>query len=419
VIKMRMFFVIFVLLAMAATFAGAAVNSVYYGDSPRIDVDLASQDPDPVEPGRIVEASFKLDNRGVLANDVVFEIIPEYPFSILPGEGAVKNVGTLGTAQDTARSVFVKYKLKVDQNAVDGNQEIKIRYKSSDSESWATIDNITIKVQSKEAILSVEKFAAVPEAVAPGSKTRLAVSLKNHANSLLKDIKVTLDLGKSGDEETPFAPVGSTNEKVIPFIDAQALSALEFNLIADPDAKSKVYKVPLKLQYSDVLNKNYSKTLIVALVVGVEPDISVYVDTTSVYTAGSTGDISVKIVNKGLSDLKFLNVKLDKSEKYKVLSPYEVYIGNIDSDDYETADFKLSIEKTKDKKLLLPIVIEYKDANNQEYTKNMNIELTLYTKSEAKKLGLVEGNGTSWVLVAVILLAAGFFAYRYWKKRRK
>jgi len=159
--------------------------------------------------------------------------------------------------------------------------------------------------------------------------------------------------------------------------------------------------------------------LIVALVVGVEPDISVYVDTTSVYTAGSTGDISVKIVNKGLSDLKFLNVKLDKSEKYKVLSPYEVYIGNIDSDDYETADFKLSIEKTKDKKLLLPIVIEYKDANNQEYTKNMNIELTLYTKSEAKKLGLVEGNGTSWVLVAVILLAAGFFAYRYWKKRRK
>ena len=418
-IKMRMFFVIFVLLAMAATFAGAAVNSVYYGDSPRIDVDLASQDPDPVEPGRIVEASFKLDNRGVLANDVVFEIIPEYPFSILPGEGAVKNVGTLGTAQDTDRSVFVKYKLKVDQNAVDGNQEIKIRYKSSDSESWATIDNITIKVQSKEAILSVEKFAAVPEAVAPGSKTRLAVSLKNHANSLLKDIKVTLDLGKSGDEETPFAPVGSTNEKVIPFIDAQALSALEFNLIADPDAKSKVYKVPLKLQYSDVLNKNYSKTLIVALVVGVEPDISVYVDTTSVYTAGSTGDISVKIVNKGLSDLKFLNVKLDKSEKYKVLSPYEVYIGNIDSDDYETADFKLSIEKTKDKKLLLPIVIEYKDANNQEYTKNMNIELTLYTKSEAKKLGLVEGNGTSWVLVAVILLAAGFFAYRYWKKRRK
>jgi len=416
---MRIFFVVFVLFIMAATLASAAVNSVYYGNSPRIDVNLASQDPDPVEPGRIVEISFKLDNKGELANDVVFEIIPEFPFSILPGESAVKNVGTLGTAQDTDRSVFVKYKLKVDQNAVDGNQELKIRYKSDDSQSWITIDNVTIKVQSKEAILSVEKFAAVPEAVAPGSKTRLAVSLKNNANSLLKDIKITLELGKSGDEETPFSPVGSTNEKIIPFIDAQATSALEFNLLADPDAKSKVYKVPLKLQYSDILNKNYSKTLTVALVVGVEPDISVYVDTTSVYTAGKTGDISVKIVNKGLTDIKFLNVKLDKSEKYKVLSPYEVYIGNIDSDDYETADFKLSIEKTKDKKMLLPLTIEYKDANNQDYTKNANIELPLYTKSEAKKLGLIEGNGTNGIFIVIILLAAGFFAYRFWKRRRK
>lgn len=416
---MRIVFVMFVLFIAAAALAGAAVNSVYYGSSPRIDVDLASQDPDPVEPGKIVEISFKLDNKGKLANDVIFEVMPAFPFSILPGESAVKDIGTLGTAQDTDRSVFVKYKLKVDQSAVDGNQEFKVRYKSDDSESWTTIDNITITVQSKEAILSVEKFAAVPETVAPGSKTRLAVSLKNHANSLLKDIKLTLDLGKSGDEETPFAPVGSTNEKVIPFIDAQAASAIEFNLIADPDAKSKVYKVPLKLQYSDVLNKNYSKTLTLALVVGVEPDISVYVDATSVYTAGKTGDISIKIVNKGLSDLKFLNVKLDKSEKYKVLSPYEVYIGNIDSDDYETADFKLSIEKTRDKKLLLPLAIEYKDANNQEYTKNMNIELPLYTKSEAKKLGLTEGNGTGTIFAVIILLAAGLFAYRFWKKRRK
>lgn len=417
-IKMRMFFVVFVLFIVAATLASAAVNTVYYGKSPRIDVDLASQDPDPVEPGKIVEVSFKLDNKGELANDVVFEIIPEYPFSILPGESAVKNIGTLGTAQDTVRSVFVKYKLKVDQNAVDGNQELKIRYKSSDSESWITIDNTTIKVQSKEAILSVEKFAAVPESVAPGSKTRLAVSLRNHANSLLKDIKVTLDLGKSSDEETPFAPVGSTNEKVIPFIDAQATSALEFNLIADPDAKSKVYKVPLKLQYSDILNKNYSKTLTLALVVGVEPDISVYVDTTSVYTAGSTGDISVKIVNKGLSDLKFLNVKLDKSEKYKVLSPYEVYIGNIDSDDYETADFDIALQ-SYDKIVEFPIKLTYRDVTNKEFSE----EVVLKLKTQSKGLILTIISGIFSVLVtataAILAVLGAYWLYSRRKKRRE
>src|SRR3989338_10525863 len=251
---------VLVLLIMAATAANEIVNTVYYGKSPSISVSLASQDPDPVEPGKIVELSFKLDNQGELAYNVAFEILPEYPFSLLPGETAVKNIGTLGTAQDST-SVFVKYKLKVDQNAVDGNHEIKVRYKTENFESWSTIEDITVKVQSKDAILSVEKFTTVPEVVAPGSKTRLLISLRNHATSLIKDIKIVLDLGKSGDEETPFAPIGSTNEKVISAIDPQSTSPLEFNLLVNPDAKSKAYKVPLKMQYSNILNKNYSKTI--------------------------------------------------------------------------------------------------------------------------------------------------------------
>ncbi len=410
---------VLILFVIATTLASAAVNTVYYGKSPSISVSLASQDPDPVEPGKIVELSFKLDNQGELAYNVAFEILPEYPFSLLPGETAVKNIGTLGTAQNIASSVFVKYKLKVDQNAVDGSHEIKVRYKTENFESWSTIEDITVKVQSKDAILSVERFTTIPEVVAPGSKTKLMVSLRNHATSLLKDIKIILDLGKSGNEETPFAPVGSTNEKVISAIGPQATLPLEFNLLVDPDAKSKAYKVPLRIEYSDVLNKNYSKTRTITLIVGVEPDLSVYVDTTTVYSAGKTGEVSVKIVNKGLTDIKFLNVKLDKAEGYKVLSPYEVYIGNIDSDDYETADFKINVDKASKEKVILPLTIEYKDANNQEYTKKVSLELPLYTNSEAKKLGLVE-NGNKGILFAILIIAVvGFFAYRMWKKRRK
>jgi len=354
-----------------------------------------------------------------LANDVLFEIMPEYPFSLLPGEEAVKNVGTLGTSQNTDRTVFVKYKILVDQNAVDGNQEIKIRYKIGAFESWTTIDDLTVKVQSHDAILSVDRITAMPEVTAPGSKTRLSISLKNYASSLLKDVKVTLDLGKSGDEATPFSPIGSTNEKVISVIDAQASSIIEFSLLADPDAKSKTYKVPMKIQYSDTLNKNYSKTNTIALVVGVEPDISVYIDTSSIYSSGSTGDLSVKIVNKGLTDVKFLNVNLEKGQGYMALSPYEVYIGNIDSDDYETADFKINVEKTKDKKIILPLTVDYKDANNHDYIKKVNLELPLYTSSEARKLGLVTGSNKAWIFLVIAAVIIGFFAYRRWKRRKK
>lgn len=408
-----------VLFVVAASLAIAAVNTEYYGKSPKISVSLTSQDPDPVEPGKIVELSFKLENQGTLANDVVFEIFPEYPFSLLPGEVAVRNIGTLGTSQNTDRAVFVKYKLKVDQGAVDGNHEVKVRYKIGAFDSWNTIEDLTVKVQSHDAILSVDKIVATPDVIAPGSKTKLGISLKNYATSMLKDVKVTLEVGESGDEDTPFSPLGSTNEKVISVIDAQSTMLLEFSLLADPDAKSKTYKVPLKIQYSDVINKNYSKTNTIALVVGVEPDVSVYLDTTTIYTSGKTGELSVKIVNKGLSDIKFLNVKLEKGKGYSALSPYEVYIGNIDSDDYETADFKINVEKTKEKKVVLPLSIEYKDANNQDYAKRVNLELPLYTSSEAKKLGLVESSNKSWIFIVAILAIAGFFAYRRWKKRKK
>ena len=146
--------VFFVMLVMLAAFVAAAVNTDYYGKSTRISVSLASQDPDPVEPGKIVELSFKLDNKGTLTDDVVFEILPEYPFSLLPGEVSAKNIGALGTSQNSDRTVFVKYKVKVDQNAVDGNYKIKVRYKSANFESWATIEDLIVKVQSHDAIIN-------------------------------------------------------------------------------------------------------------------------------------------------------------------------------------------------------------------------------------------------------------------------
>ncbi|HLG24381.1 MAG TPA: COG1361 S-layer family protein [Candidatus Nanoarchaeia archaeon] len=411
--------ILVIMLAAIGMQAHALVNAVYYGKSPSISVTLASQDPDPVEPGKIVEMNFKIENQGSLANNVKLEVLPEYPFTLLPGEVAEKDLGSLGATQDNYGNVFVKYRFKVDQDAVDANHEIKLRYNIDNSQTWSTIDNLFVKVQSKEAILSVDKTSLAPETVAPGSKARLTIMLKNNAASVLKDVKVTLGLGKSGDEETPFAPVGSTNEKVISVINAKSSESVEFNLVVDPDAKSKVYKVPVTLEYSDILNEEHSKELTLSVLVGVTPDVSVYIDGTTIYSADNTGEVTIKIVNKGLNDIKFANVMLEPSDGYQILSPGEVYIGNVDSDDYETADFKLNVKKTSDKKIVLPLNVQYKDSNNQDYTKKLSLELPLYTKSEAKKLGLVEGSGSGLWIVVVILIVVGFFGYRMWKKRKK
>ena len=207
--------------------------------------------------------------------------------------------------------------------------------------------------------------------------------------------------------------------RAVSSIDPKDSVSVDFDLFVDPDAESKIYKVPLRLQYSDLLRKNYSKTLTVALVVGDEPDLSIYVDSSTIYTAGNTGEITVKIVNKGLTNIKFLNVNLDKASGYRLLSADNVYIGNIDSDDYETVDFKLSVEDTASKSLVLPLSIEYKDANNKNYKSKVNLELPLYTSSEARKLGLVQSSNSSIFIIVIIVAIVGFFGYRIWRKRKK
>ena len=119
--------------------------------------------------------------------------------------------------------MIVKYKLKTAQDSVDGLHEIKVRYKSDNFDSWTTIEDFKIKVQSSDAILAVEKFATTPAVTAPGEKTKLRIELKNYASSLLRDIRISLNLDKSGDETRPFAPVGSTLH-IGPFVPHRRIS---------------------------------------------------------------------------------------------------------------------------------------------------------------------------------------------------
>lgn len=409
--------IVVLMLFAAACIAGAQVDTQYAGYSPNIIVSLAKQEPDQVEPGGQVEASFKLDNNGTEAENVMFEIVPEYPFSLIPGEIPSKTIGVLGNSQYGRQSFTIKYKLKVAPDAADGNHVIKVRYKTDNYNGWTTLDNLKIRVQTHDAILIAEKITTTPLVTPPGERTKLRIELKNYATSILKDIKVSLDLGSTS--STPFGPVGSTNEKVVSYIDPLATVPVEFELLVDPDAVSKTYRIPMTLRYSDALNKDYNRTNLVTIVVGDEPDVSIGIESATVYRAGTAGDITIKIVNKGLPDMKFINVKLAQSSSYRIISPSEVYIGKIDSDDYETADFKIYVESGSDKKLALPLTVEYRDANNKDYRNAVNLELPLYSSSEAKKFGLVKGNGKMGWIALIIIAAAGFFGYRFWKKRKK
>lgn len=388
-----------------------------------------NQEPDPAQPGRYVDVRFRVQNIGSnIAEGAKFRIVESYPFTIYDPDKTEVKIGDIEARQIGQDAYILYWRLKVDENALEGDNLLRLQYSLNDGADWVTVGPYTLRVRAVNPVLSITDIESTPETVSPGEQISLNMDVKNLANAAIKDVtiklgifqRVTLATGVS-DFELPFSPVGSTNEKFVKSIDAGETEEFEFDLVVDPDAESKVYKLPITLEYSDNLATNYSKELIVAIVVNEEADIAITLDDSEVHVGGDTGGVDVKFVNKGNSDLKFFFVELEETSEFKVLSAKEVYLGQIDSDDYQTANFDIKVDSGHSGDLELPIKYEYRDAMNNKVSLNKKVIVPMYSEQSAEDLGLKQKSNYTGVLIIVGIIVVGlviFFIYRRNKNKK-
>ncbi len=373
-------------------------------------------EPYPVEPGSYFKMWIKLENSGVdKANDVSFELIPEFPFSLDKNENALREIGKL----DVGDEIVLEYKIRVNKDAVVGKNDLKSRY--CIQKGLCVTHDFNISIQARDAILAVADVSAIPSEIAPGEIAEVKVKLNNVAESLMENIRVKLDIYEKLStatsityNELPFTPIGSTNEISLNKLDKGETNDITFRLIADPDAEPDVYKIPVVLTYNDEVGKNYTRNYVTALIINDEPNIYAVVDETTIGKGGGTGTVDIKFINKGLSDVKFLDVELKESDDYNLLASKMEYIGNLDSDDYETAEFELSVKKTREEFVNLLLNIKYRDAINNEYEEDIEVPLYLYGSSNEKSRF-----GIGQVIFILIVVAVGIFFYWRWKKKKR
>ena len=189
-----------------------------------------------------------------------------------------------------------------------------------------------------------------------------------------------------------------------------------FKLRVDPDTEPKVYRIPLTLSYSDDLGNETIEESTVAVVVSMDPEVIVNLDDRSVYQENSKGDVSIGVYNTGVSSVKFASIELKESQDYEILSNSIIYLGNIDSDDYETSDFNIYVNKENPK---VSFELNYKDEFNKEYTKSGDLIVNTYSREDAKKYGFVQGKNNSWIFLVVLVLAiGGWFWFKKHKKKK-
>ncbi len=233
--------VLMILLMMAYT---PAVNAALTG-STVLSVSLANYDPNPAIAGDPLEVRIGIENTGgITTNDLMLEVVPEYPFELVPGENAVHDVGIVPEyqADSNANIKIVTYKMQINKNAPAGSYELKVKYYEQGSTDMST-KSLSLDVKSRETAQVIHLDQSV---LVPGKQSSLKFTINNLGNAPLRDLTFNWD-----NDQNIILPVGSDNTRYIKYIDIGNGTDLEYQVIADTNAQPGLYKLNLHLSYAD------------------------------------------------------------------------------------------------------------------------------------------------------------------------
>lgn len=269
-----------------------------------------------------------------------------------------------------------------------------------------------LSLVSMASALVVSSVSTNPMEIAPGETSTIEIVLENDMNIDISDVSVALDF-----REVPFAPFESSSEDSIDKIEEDEDEKARFRIIALNDAKSGIYKIPVSISYieNEIVK---TKNSLISLNVNSKPELGLEVEE-GLLLKNSRNDVEITIINKGLSDVRFLEIELGDSGYFEVLSRKKIYVGDIDSDDFDSVDFNIFFNKNAPDKVNLPVILTYKDSSNNEIRDNFNLVLDVYSREKAIEFGLITESKTSTYVGIVVLLVVIFLGYRSVRKRMK
>lgn len=324
--KKSMLPVLIILLLMAYM---PSVNADLSG-STQLSVSLANYEPNPATAGNTVDVSIGIANTGgITINDLRLEVIPEFPFELVPGENAIKDVGIVQgyQADSTENLKIVKYRMQINKDTPAGSYELKVKYYEQGSTD-ATQKSLALDVKNKESaeVIQIDKSTLVP-----GKQSSLKFTINNMGNAPLRDLTFYWE-----NTDNIILPVGSDNTKYIKYIEIGNNSDLEYQVIADTNAQPGLYKLNLYLTYQDSISNQTKKiSTIAGLYVGGGTDFEV------AFSDNANSQTSFSVANIGNNPAYSVSVVIPEQNSWSISGSNSVIIGNLNKGDYTVASFKL------------------------------------------------------------------------------
>ena len=429
--KMTFLFVVFTLFCsflIAVPGAEASTRSASH-----LEVIYRKSEPDPLRTGEYADVWVKIENTGSMeAEDVSLEFVPEFPFSLDPGKEAIREFGDINPGVE----YHAHYKIRVDENAVPGENDLKFKTKSSIAEITKTVP---VQVRSRESVLSVEEVEVEGGKIPPSKTRNVTLKLKNRADTYLRNIDISLGLRPVSSEtaemeaqaemlgtqdyqaaeEIPLITVGETTEKRIGKIAPGEMKEVSFSVRAESDADEEAYKVPVEMRYEDEMGNTWQKMEFTGITVGGEPVIEAGIADIDGYPVSDTSkEISLRLVNRGLSEAKFLQVELLPHESYQVVGKPDVYIGHMQPDDFDSPSFTVYMEPGHEK-VEIPVELNYRDSEGNEVTEEQTVSFRTYTSGEINDLRVGQSGNALYYIIIFLVIVGAVYLYRRRKKKKK
>lgn len=387
------------------------------GTSTDLRIEVLKYEPAPSEPGALVDLWLKVYTQGGTISatdtltDVKLSLVEDFPFAAASESEKVKDLGTMSPGEDRT----IKFKVKVDSNANPGANEIKFKFTSSRLKEGVVTSPFDIEVKSISATIAVVSVESNPEKIPSGEKATVSIKLRNDALLGLRGITAKLDLSSA----IPFAPIHSITEKKIRYLPKGEAAEITYDIIALADAEAKVYKVPFTLTYYDDAGNAFSKNDTIGLIVSTDPDLKVSLEDFDTFQPGKSGKMVVSVANTGPSNIKYMTLGLEPSEDYTILGKAQEYLGNLDSDDFETAEFSVNVKAGSSGTMPVEVLLDYRDSYNEQKEERVTLQLPVYSASEIRAYGLdgdLKDVYTPLLVIAGILFL--YFAVKDWRKNR-
>jgi hypothetical protein len=285
----------------------------------------------------------------------------------------------------SATSQTTSLKFMINKNAKPTISHIGLEiiyYQTSDHSKKNMEITIPLKISGKP-ILKIEKVEFDKE-LKPGETVRLSFVLKNYG-LLAKDVRISLN-------QTFF--VCKECEKIIKKLEDS--KEVEFEITVNPEISPNTYLIPISISFWDSAKSNEynEKKFIGVKVMGTK---NLIVTLENFYVKDY---LTVKISNGGSETVKFLRVRFESDAN---ITPEEIYIGNLDSDDYDSEKLSVSGLPGEHK---LKVLLSYEDIFGNFFEEEKELKFVILGEEEKRDYTLIFY--IAMLSIIVILLLKGF-----------